>query len=329
MRARCLFVLLLAGVLSGCALLDMAQPQAASPSAEVMATVNGVRFTRADLSKRIALVQVSTWIVSGAAPADLDEGLYVDKWIDSELMAQAAAKAGFSATDADANQEIARLLAAAKLDETDLLRQLNLLELSRDDVVQYEKRALAVQHFVEQQVLAGASEVEKPGRLATWLVHERGAAQIVKPTSAQTRPVGVYAGAVAPDFTLNDTSGGPRTLNSQRGSVVLVNFWATWCGPCRNEMPAIQQAYDEHKNDGLVVWGVNVAETGDQATAYARELGLNFTLLLDSDSKVMHQYHVFGLPTSLFVGRDGVISEVAVGEMSKESLGALLAKALH
>jgi peroxiredoxin len=329
MRARWLLVLLLAGLLSGCALLEVAQSQPSSPAAELMATVNGVRFTRADLNKRIALVQLSTWLVNGTAPTDLDEGLYVDKWIDSELMAQAAANAGFTASDADGQQEVVRLLAAAKLDETDMQRQLNLLGLARDDVVQYERRALSVQRFVEQQILADASEVEKPGRLATWLVHERATAKIDKPTAAQTKLVGVYAGAVAPNIQLSDTAGGTRSLDTLHGSVVLVNFWATWCGPCRNEMPAIQQAYEAHKSEGLVVWGVNVAETGEQATAYARELNLNFPLLLDSDSKVSHQYHVFGLPTTVFVGRDGVIREVTVGEMSPESLGSILARALH
>ena len=94
-------------------------------------------------------------------------------------------------------------------------------------------------------------------------------------------------------------------------------------------MPAIQQAYDEHKAEGLVVWAVNVAETREQADAYAHELGLSFPLLLDADSKVMHQYRVFGLPTTVVVGRDGVIRVVTVGEMSTGSLGALLAKALH
>ena len=213
MRARWLLVLLLAGLLSGCALLEVAQSQPSSPAAELMATVNGVRFTRADLNKRIALVQLSTWLVNGTAPTDLDEGLYVDKWIDSELMAQAAANAGFTASDADGQQEVVRLLAAAKLDETDMQRQLNLLGLARDDVVQYERRALSVQRFVEQQILADASEVEKPGRLATWLVHERATAKIDKPTAAQTKLVGVYAGAVAPNIQLSDTAGGTRSLN--------------------------------------------------------------------------------------------------------------------
>ena len=217
----------------------------------------------------------------------------------------------------------------AKLDESDLLHQLNLLGLGRDDFDQYERRAISVQRFVEQRILAGASEVEKPGRLATWLVHERSTAKIDKPTAAQPKLVGVYAGAVAPNIKLSDTSGSERSLDTLRGSVVLVNFWATWCGPCRNEMPAIQQAYEAHKSEGLVVWGVNVAETRDQVDAYAHELSLNFPLLLDADSKVSHQYRIFGLPTTVFVGRDGVIREVIVGEMSKESLGAILARALR
>lgn len=329
MRAIWVLGILLSGLLSGCALLEIAQSQQSPPSAEVLATVNGVRFTRADLNKRIALVQLSTWLSTGRAPSDLDESLYVDKWIDSELMAQAAANAGIVVPETDAQQEVTRLLGEAKLDETDLQRQLNLEGLSRDDLVQYERRALAVQRFADQQLLAGASEVEKPGRLATWLVHARGTAKIEKPTAVQATLVGVYAGAVAPNFKLTDTSGTERSLDTLRGSVVLVNFWATWCGPCRNEMPAIQQAYEDHKLEGLVVWGVNVAESRDQANSYAHELNLNFPLLLDGDSKVSHQYRVFGLPTSVFVGRDGVIREVTVGEMSPESLGSILARALH
>jgi cytochrome c biogenesis protein CcmG/thiol:disulfide interchange protein DsbE len=329
MRASWLLIVLLIGLLSGCALLEVAQPQQLPPAAEVLATVNGVHLTRADLNKRIALVQLAAWIATGSAPSDLDESLYVDKWIDSELIAQAAATAGFVVADTDAQQEVTRLLAEAKLDVIDLQRQLNLLGLSRDDLVQYERRALAVQRFSDQQILAGASEVEKPGRLATWLVHERGTAKIDKPTAAQTKLTGVYAGAVAPNFKLTDTSGTERSLDTLRGSVVLVNFWATWCGPCRNEMPAIQQAYEAHKTEGLIVLGVNVGETREQADSYAHELNLNFPLLLDEDSKISHQYRVFGLPTSVFVGRDGVIREVTVGEMSPESLGSIVERALR
>src|SRR5713226_1691849 len=109
MKIRWLRLWLLVCLLSGCALSERAQiPVPVGTPAEVWATVNEVRLTRADLNKRIALVQLVTWLTNGGAPSALDESDYVDKWIDSELMAQAAAKAGVSATEAEAQQEIGR-----------------------------------------------------------------------------------------------------------------------------------------------------------------------------------------------------------------------------
>ena len=331
MKMRWLTLWLLAWLLGGCALSELVQTAApAGTTAEILATVNGVRLTRADLNKRTALVQLVTWLATGGAPSDLDESQYVDKCIDSELMAQAAAQAGFSATEGEAQQEVARLLAEGKLDETDLLRQLGVQGLTRSDLEQYEQRALAIQKFANTNILADASEAEKPARLVTWLVHERGVAKIEKPTPAgTTKAVGVYAGALAPNFNLTALDGGEKSLDAMRGTAMLVNFWATWCVPCRNEMPAIQQAYDARKGLAFVVWGVNVGESRAQVGGYARELGLSFPLLLDSDTKVSRQYHVFGLPTTVFIGRNGVIQEVIIGEMAKETLEANLARLLR
>jgi peroxiredoxin len=141
--------------------------------------------------------------------------------------------------------------------------------------------------------------------------------------------VGVYAGAIAPNFQLKDQDGADKSLEAVRGKVVLVNFWATWCGPCRNEMPALQRAYEAHKDEGFVLWGVNVAETADLVKSYARELNLTFPLLLDGDSKVSRQYRVFGLPTSVFVGRDGVIKDVTIGELNQSTLDGYLKRILN
>jgi len=331
MKMRCLTLLLLAWLLSGCALSELTQiPARTGTTADVVAAVNGAGLTRADLNKRIALVQLVTWLTTGAAPSDLDESDYVDKWIDSELMAQAATKAGFSATEGEAQQEIGRRLEAGKLAETDLLRQLGLQGLSHADLQQYERRALSIQQFATTNILADASESEKQTRLVTWLVHERGSAKIEKRTPAgTTKAVGVYAGALAPNFNLTAMDGSEKTLGAMRGTALLVNFWATWCVPCRNEMPAIQQAYDARRGLAFVVWGVNVGETRDQIESYARELGLSFPLLLDGDTRVSHQYHVFGLPTSVFINRNGVIQEVIIGEMSKETLESNLARLLR
>ncbi len=312
-------------VLSGCALLDMAQSAA---SGEVLARVNGVALTRADLNKRIALVQVSAWLASGGTLPNLDEDTFVNKWIDSELMAQAAAKANVTATRDEADADIARQLQDAKLNETDLLRQLSLLNLTRDEFAQYDQRALAVQKFIDANVLAGVSEVEKPARLLTWLIHERATAKIEKPTPSTPKSIGVYAGSIAPDFSVQSLQGGEQSLKSLKGKVVLVNFWATWCVPCREEMPAIQAVYDAHKDEGFVVMGIDERESPEEVTSYMHELDLHIPLYLDGDGKVARQYRVFGLPTSVFIGRDGVIREVVIGAMNLNSLDANVKKML-
>ena len=326
MKKELWIALFLAWVLGGCALLDLGQPAA---SEDVLARVNGVSLTRSELNQRMALAEIASWLANGGALPEMDEDQFVDKWIDSELMGQAAAKANVSATREEAEADIARQLSDAKLDETDLLRQLNLVNLTRDEFVSYDQRAVAIQKFVNTQVLAGASEIEKSSTLLTWLVHQRAAAKIEKPTPTTPKSIGVYAGAIAPDFSVTASDGSAQSLAALKGKVVLVNFWATWCVPCRQEMPAIQAAYDAHKDEGFTVVGIDEREGSDDVTSYARELNLHFPLFLDGDGKVGRQYRVFGLPTSVFVGRDGVIREVVIGGLDLNSLDANLKTMLY
>ncbi|MBI3732757.1 MAG: redoxin domain-containing protein [Chloroflexi bacterium] len=330
MKVAWLAVLCLGLGLSACSLTDAVSPPQAQGSVDVLASVNGVRLTRSDFGTRSALVQTAAWLATGSILSDLSESKIVDQWVDSELFAQAAAKAGVTVSDDDATREIERLLNEAKLDEIGLVRQLNLVGLTREDLIQYERRALAVQGFVEKELLAGASESERASRLATWLIRQRGTAVIEKPAEmASPMPVGAYAGAVAPNFKLMGLDDIARQLASERGKPVLINFWATWCGPCRREMPAIQAAYDNFRNQGLVVWGVDVGEGRDVVSAYVQELNLRFPILLDSDSKVSHAYRVFGLPTTVFVDRSGAIKDVAIGEMEARSLDLYLKRLLN
>ena len=326
MKKRLCLCLLLGYLLSACALLEAAP---LTSSDEVMARVNGVALTRSDLNTRMALASIAAWLTNGGTLPSMDDDQFVNRWIDSELMAQAAAKANVSATHDEAEAEVARLLREANLNESDLLRQLSLVNLTRDDFVGYEQRAVAIQKFVDANIVAGVSEIEKPSKLLTWLVHERATAKIDRPTPAGPKSVGVYAGAIAPDFSVKGLDGVEQSLQALRGKVVLVNFWATWCVPCRDEMPAVQAAYDAHKDEGFFVLGVNERESNDDISSYARELSLHVPLFADLDGKVGRQYRVFGLPTSVFIGRDGVIREVMIGQMSEGSLDANLKKMLY
>ena len=122
-------------------------------------------------------------------------------------------------------------------------------------------------------------------------------------------------GFSAPDFTLDLLDGGQVTLSDLRGKAVLINFWATWCPPCRAEMPAIERVYRSHKDLGLEVLAVNTTNQDDQAAAaaFVEELELTFPVPLDRTGAVSASYNLRGLPSTYFIDRQGVIRSVVVG----------------
>jgi cytochrome c biogenesis protein CcmG, thiol:disulfide interchange protein DsbE len=122
-------------------------------------------------------------------------------------------------------------------------------------------------------------------------------------------------GFPAPDFTLSTLDGEPATLSAFRGQVVVVNVWASWCGPCRAEMPALQEVYTAQRTRGLQVLAVNSAfqDSSADAQAFVRELDLTFPILLDQDGAVSRRYLVRGLPSTFFIDRRGVIRAVIFG----------------
>ncbi len=130
------------------------------------------------------------------------------------------------------------------------------------------------------------------------------------------------AGFPAPDFTLATPAGEMIALSALRGQPVLVNLWASWCGPCRAEMPAMQRVYEEYKDQGFQILAVNAThqDTKAAAVAFAEEHGLTFPLLLDVDGQVSAAYLLRALPSSFFIGKDGVIQEVVIGGPMAEAL---------
>ena len=115
----------------------------------------------------------------------------------------------------------------------------------------------------------------------------------------------VVLSALADDFTLR-TMGGPNLrLQEQRGRVVLVNFWATWCGPCRQEMPHLNRLYEKYRGSGFVLLGVNVDDDTRNAADVSAKLGLKFPVLLDTDKKVSRQYELSAMPSTVLIDRDG------------------------
>lgn len=112
---------------------------------------------------------------------------------------------------------------------------------------------------------------------------------------------------VAPDFTLPDPAGRKVSLKDFRGKVVFLNFWATWCESCREEMPSMERLYRELKGKGLEIVAVNIKEKPQAALAYFRELKLTYPVLLDPEGEVGLLYGAFGLPATYVIDRKGVV----------------------
>ena len=134
-------------------------------------------------------------------------------------------------------------------------------------------------------------------------------------------------GYLAPDFTLNRLDGTPVQLSSFRGvKPVWVNFWATWCPPCRNEMPEMQKLYPTWSAKGVEILGVDVQEPQDKVKPFVEAAGYSWTFALDIDAKVSRQYYVSGIPTHVFIGKDGVIKSLVVSGLDRTSMEAQLNK---
>ncbi|MEE8390436.1 MAG: redoxin domain-containing protein [Anaerolineae bacterium] len=156
---------------------------------------------------------------------------------------------------------------------------------------------------------------------AAWIALSRVPAEMVAARAGRS-PL-PRKGFTAPDFTLETLDGQTITLSDLQGQAVLINFWATWCLPCRKEMPAIQQVYEQYRDQGFIVLAVNLQEQDAQVAAFAGQLGLTFPILMDRDGGVFDRYRVMALPTTFFVDRAGVIQDIAVGgPLSRAFIGS-------
>jgi len=130
----------------------------------------------------------------------------------------------------------------------------------------------------------------------------------------QTTPAeGTQIGNLAPDFQLQNLDGQTVSLTGLRGEPVLINFWATWCPPCRGEVPYIQEIYEEWSGEGLVVLAINLGESSSQVEEFMQNYHLSFTVLLDTKQDVAQRYNITGIPTTFFIDKDGIIQDKVIG----------------
>lgn len=158
---------------------------------------------------------------------------------------------------------------------------------------------------------------------------EYGVRQLPQGLAPPGARVAAEEGSLAPDFLLEVVGGGEARLSDYRGRPVVLNFWATWCRPCRKEMPQFVEAYDRYRGEGLVIIGVNLQQGAGVIQPFADEYGIEFPLLIDRDGEVGDRYRLLGLPSTFFIDRQGVIRSVYTGPLEGEQQGTNVAGAIE
>ena len=171
------------------------------------------------------------------------------------------------------------------------------------------------------------SLIKKYWTLITIIILALGAAwiwlSVVPPGEMISRAIPApQEGFLAPEIELSTIAGETVSLSDLRGKAILLNFWATWCPPCRSEMPAMQQVFMDYEQDGFVVLAVNnlLQDHREDVEAFIFEENLTFPVLLDSTGSASSKYQVNSMPTTFFIDPAGIIREVVIGGPMSEAL---------
>jgi peroxiredoxin/outer membrane lipoprotein-sorting protein len=202
------------------------------------------------------------------------------------------------------------------------------------------RRALVLKDVSETLSRQGADGAPIAIRESTQYTSARADVTIADSTFAFTPPAGAtlverfgaapaesrIKGTAATEFTLADLGGAQHSLSRYRGQVVMLDFWATWCGPCRMEMPSVQKLHEELESRGLKVLSINLREPRERADAFVRKYGYTFTTLLDSDGRVAENYDAPAIPTLVIIDREGKVVEHFMGVRPEATIREALRK---
>ncbi len=178
-------------------------------------------------------------------------------------------------------------------------------------------------------VTARLRSSQVPIETATVVVNQITPTPIIIGSSSSGGFGGVLIGQSAPDFTLPTLEGGLITLSELRGQPILINLWASWCPPCRLEMPLLINVYQRYQGEGLVILGLNVTEQDslEAVNAFVEEFDVPFPVLLDEAGHVSNDaYGMIGLPMSVFVDRNGIVKRVVLGALVSNEVDGYIAE---
>ncbi len=317
-------------ILSACAGQNNVSETASQtePIDPVVARINDLEFTQTQLDRELAFDRAVYLLTTGRELTQQDPQEKLDRLTTSLLIDQQAQEAGITVSEAEITTALTAFVEERNSSveglEAALRGQGQTLDDFRENVV---ARTVRAEKYLMTAVLAGAeTQAEQQEKLAAWLtdIQNNAKVEILYKPPAEAPTVG----AIAPDFSLTNLEGETVTLSQFRGRPVVINFWATWCIPCRREMPAFQEALEAHRDQDLVILAINLEEEASRVEPFVEELGLSFEILYDSDGAINKSYQVTGLPRTVFVDRQGVIKYIQVGEVQEVYLQGFLGRIL-
>ncbi|TPG89631.1 thiol-disulfide oxidoreductase ResA [Brevibacillus laterosporus] len=140
------------------------------------------------------------------------------------------------------------------------------------------------------------------------------------------KPNEIKKGDKAPNFSLQSLEGQPMTLADLKGKGVILNFWGSWCEPCRNEMPDLEKVWLANKDQNIVIVGVNVGESEVSAEQFVRQVKTTFPILMDKQKEVTRVYNIGKMPTTFYIDQDGIVRDIMFGQMNEKSINSMLEK---
>lgn len=306
---------LILGVMAAWAVFS--NPSAMIPS-DAVARVNGEFIYERDINRQLDLTRASADLSKkeGDLPSP---AVLLEELIARRVQVQAAKAAGVTLTAQEEEQALTEVLRVAGLSREQLEAALIKRNLKLDDLKAVAAETALINKHIATRVIAGAKTKEEAQNLENdWRTSLFQSAKIERYKPAGSGPA-PRVNSEAPDFTLKDLKGQEVKLSSLRGKPVMLNFWATWCPPCRAEIPTITAMYNSPPQGEGAYEVLGIATQSDEQTikAFTQEFDMTFPVLPDPGSQVTSLYHVLPIPTTFFIDKDGIIRYIHTGQVDR------------